>query len=628
MAAMIDLLAVTLRNVAIYPANHPRVVGAAKELTASLRQKSEGLTTMIYTAGERLVFDRVPIPANDSKAAWLLQRFREAAVRGIEFTHDCSAEDLIGFAQALQTTQTRRGTAIAALWPSNHARLRAFDLVYAGFHGEREFDPTLASGAYAAGDAVGEGQVVSNPHETKTAQKQSRVLSRLANDDGLTEQLEAIQAACSDTEDGPQRRVDLLTAITELMPVDLTADPEQAAHVAHEILARIQRDMREMARPNAQVRGAELLRRALAVARKYFVAEAPRALPEHDLPSGRPEDEGITADLAALQAELAALPDSDQDLLPPASEFAPDAIGMARQLLGIYLHLFTHTERAHVVAALKPILTRQLTSQDERFFDVLDDYLRPRSDEHAITEIARRRLLHFLADIGKLPFLRGRAYIDAQFLTRGFPESLPLAARALGSDAAGLKVFQQGLQALAPVLAIGGVQAAAAAGVLADEAVVAALAAIGGEAVLPLLVHAAASSTSAVRGHLIAYARTRELPLPEKALLDEPTAPPLLTSDYVRELYSALVRKRVPPALRVITGSLLCTVVERGLDSMPTDALLTAIDNLRHAPTPTTVALLTQLATQGRFTTFHARARAIRRSARAALAAMPQGDPL
>ena len=109
-AALAELLAATLRNVGIYPAGHPRVVVPATELLARLHQKAEGLTTMVYSAGEQIVFDRVPIPTSDSRAAWLLQRFREAAMRGVEFAHDCTAEDVIGFAQALHTTQSRRGS--------------------------------------------------------------------------------------------------------------------------------------------------------------------------------------------------------------------------------------------------------------------------------------------------------------------------------------------------------------------------------------------------------------------------------------------------------------------------------------------------------------------------------------
>lgn len=627
-AGMVDLLAATLRNVGIYPADHPRVVVPATELLGKLRLKAEGLTTMVYTAGDQLVFERVPIPPTDTRAAWLLQRFRESAVRGIEFAHNCTAEDVVGFAQALHSTQTRRGTPLALLWPRDHARLRAFDLVYAGFHGERDFDTTLAEGTDPTKEGLDSAVRAANPHETAVAQKQARVLSRLATDDGLREQLEAIQTACADGGDEPQRRVDLLTAITELMPVDLTADPEQAAIVAHEILKRIDREMQPMKRANTQVRGAEMLRRALAVARKYFVAESPRTSLVMNLPSGRPEDDKITADPAALQAELAALPDTGDYRLPPAEELAPDSPTMARQLLGIYLHLFTRTEQAHVIAALKPILTKHLATISDDLLGVLDDYLRPRNDEYAITEIGRRRLLHFLGDIGKLPFLRDRAYIDAEFVMRGFPESLPLAARALGSDAAGLKVLQEGMRALAPVLAIGGVRAATVAGVLADEPTVAALAAIGGEQVLPLLVQAAANSTPAVRVSLLAYARTRELAAPEKALLADPAAASLFTSDYVRELYDAIVRRRVAPTLRAMTANLLGQIVERGVESMPLEALSQAIDNLRHVPTPAVAKLVGELASQGRFTSFGARARTIRRTARAVLETMPKGDPL
>lgn len=624
-AALAELLAATLRNVGIYPADHPRVVVPATELLARLHQKAEGLTTMVYSAGEQIVFDRVPIPTSDSRAAWLLQRFREAAMRGVEFAHDCTAEDVIGFAQALHTTQSRRGTPLAMLWPRDHARLRAFDLVYAGFHGEREFDTTLDS---SATDTEQSAIRAANPHETVTAQKQARVLARLSTDDGLREQLATIQSACADAGDEPQRRVDLLTAITDLMPVDLTADPERAAVVAQEVLKRIEQEMERTKGARASVPGAEVLRRALAIARKYFVAEAPRKSLVMNLPTGRPEDERITADPQALLAELAALPDTGNYRLPPVSEFSPKAPAMARQLLGIYLHLFTRTERAHVIAALKPILTQHLTVIDDNLIDVLDDYLRPRHDEHAIAELGRRRLLHFLGDIGKLPFLRDRAYIDAEFVMRGFPESLPLAARALGSDPAGLKVFQDGLRALAPVLAIGGVRAATVAGVLNDEPTIAALTAIGGEQVLPLLVQAAASSTAPIRVHLLAYARTRELAAPEKALLADPAVAPMLTSDYVRELYDAIARRRVQPTLRTMTARLLGQIVERGLESMPIEALCQAIDNLRHVPTPGIAKQLAELANQGRFTNFSARSRAIRRAAKAALDTMPQGDSL
>lgn len=618
--ALVGLLASALKNIAIYPAEHPRVLSAANDFIERLRRHADGRRTLLYTNGEQLLFDRTPTPTQDGKGGWILRRLRETALRGIEFAPDCSAADLVGFSQALQKVQPRLGTKFADVWPGEHPRLRALDLVYSGFHGELDEAAVLKTGDDDASEA-GAG-----PHDTGAVQKQKRVLARLAGDLGLREQLKAIERGCAVNGDEPLRRVDLLTSITELMPVDIAADPEQAATIVAEILARVECDLRELARRNAQVRGADLLRRALAVARKYFVAEAPTRSLANDLPSGRPEDERITADLDLLLAEMANLPDADLVLMPAAEQCSSKAPKIARQLLGIFLFLFTHSERPHVLVALKAILAEHLAKLDEASFDILDDYLRARTDEGAVNAASRRRLFELLVEIGQSSVLRDRGYVDAQYITRGFPETLPMAARVLGTDPAGRKVLLAGIEALAPVLEIGGIRAAVASGVLADEHVVGALAMIGGSRVLPLLVPAAAECSPSTKPHLMAYARTRDLPPPEVALLRHPAAETILTADYVRELYDALVRRRVPLPLRATTCNMLRAIVERGFDDLADEDLLAAIDNLRHAPDAETVALLKKLAAHRRFTNFNTRLRAVRRTAKAVLETMPIGE--
>lgn len=623
--SLVGLLAAALKNIAIYPADHPRVATAATEFLTGLQGRADGRRTLVYTTGEQLVFDRVPTPPTDGKGNWLMRRFRDAGLRGLEFAPDCTATDLVAFAQALQRVQPRHGNRICGAWPPDHPRLRALDLVYSGFHGELDQAAVLDTGDEAQAGANANG-APTGPHDVGAVQKQKRVLARLAGDLGLREQLKAIERGCAVADDESHRSVDMLTAITELMPVDIAADPEQAAAVVAEILGRIERDLQELSRRNAQVRGADLLRRALAVARKYFVAEAPSRSITADLPSGRPEDERITADLDQLLAEVARLPDAELILLPAAEQRVSTAPLMARQLLGIFLYLFTHSERPHVQAALRPILAQRLQNLDEAEQAILQQYLRPRSDEAAVGEAQRRRLFEFLIEHGRGAMLRELGYVDAVYVTRGFPETLPLAARVLGGDPAGRKILLAGIEALAPVLEIGGIRAAVASGVLADEPVVAALAAIGGQRVLPLLVPAAADSTPATRLHLIAYARTRDLPPPELALLRHPAAAAVITSDYVRELYECLVRRRVPQPLRTTTHGLLRAIVERGFEELAEAELLAAIDNLRHAPDAATVALLRQLAAHRRFTNFSGRLRAVRRTAKDVLATMPIGE--
>jgi len=214
--------------------------------------------------------------------------------------------------------------------------------------------------------------------------------------------------------------------------------------------------------------------------------------------------------------------------------------------------------------------------------------------------------------------VRDLGYVDAAFLARRFPESLSLAARLLGKSPEDLTILREALEALAPVLAMGGVDAAIKTGVLQDPLVIEALLTLGGPSVLPLLPPLATQGTPDVQRRLVAYLRKWNLPASEPPFSVPPT--------YLRNLLRAATQNRFDAVLRAATGELLRKHVRHGLDRLPPARLLETIRLLQHVPGPETNELLLELAARNRLALFDHEARAIRRCAKELLANAPKAS--
>jgi hypothetical protein len=622
LVALVNILATALRNIAIYPSGHPRFAASAADLLAGMLARTQGCRPfLIGQRDNKLLVDNEPVAATAGQPAWLLQRFRDAGLRGVAFTADCTVADLIEFGTAL--TRARKGTPLQSLWPADHAHVRVHDLVFAGNFrdsspdGEAPLDPfqnPTAESASDPGEQDGKPSAAKVPLDA-TAREMRRVTrERLAADTKVQAQLAELEAGCAKSANEPGQEFDVLAAVTGLLPADVATQPDLVVETVKKVLDQMAAELPALLQGNAHVRGADVLRIAMGVARKYFHTEAPRQAAPKNLPSGLPQDEAIQANLTLLQQELAAMTAEQCPQLPAATELMATAPQMATELLGVHLHTFANTTRPEVKAEVRQRLVQMLAELDQPRTSVLVAYLGNPAEPPPAGASVRSELLKMLLEAGQIPLLRRLGHIDAAFITKSFPESLWLAARVLDKTPAGLAILRQGLESLALLLASGGTDAAMKVGVLRDPIVVAALLGLGGSVALPLL-QGAAQTTPEIRRLLVTHLLGMALPAGEAAALRSIDPPEAVPVAYLRDLLRAVSLDRFDAKLRAATGALLRDAVTNGRQLLPHGRLLEAIARLRHAPGPETQRLLGSLATQGRFWQFDGKARAVRRCA-------------
>ncbi|HEX6810934.1 MAG TPA: hypothetical protein VF384_04850 [Planctomycetota bacterium] len=612
--ALVQSLASAIKSIAIYPASHPRVAGAAAEVLRRLRTRFGHRRTIAITVhGDELVLAGERLPMEGLDTAWLAKRLRTAGLRGVEFDIDVTVNDIDEFVGLLNRCRAGVREDLLSQWQEDHGRLRPLPLVFTGHYAGADGRGDLPEGTRAKGAEP-------TPRDHVEA-----VLQRLGKDDPIRKQLQAIESQTADASAAIDRSIDLVDAIGDLLPADIANDPQQIEAVVRQVLCRVEEGLGALVQRNAKVKGGELLRMAIGVARTYFHAESPHwNLHRKHLPTGRPEDEGIVASLDQLLEELDRLPDATDLRLPPVAEFEPGSASMNSELCGVLLHTLTHSTNAAATQAAATRLCPTVSALGPSGGVLIGQYMNLREHANSIDQAARTRILRCLVDGGLETFVRAHGFIDAAFVARGFPEVLPLASRVLGQDNEGLRTMRQGLELLGTMLHLGGVAAAAKAGVLLDPVVIKALISIGGDLVLPFLPFAATHGSREVRQMLLDLARELQLPAPEVAALGSVASVDELPRDYLQNLLAAAVGKKFDAAQRAATARLLRAAVERSAGNSNRETYLAAIDNLRHVPDPETRQLLKSLATAGRFTQFGSRARAVRRHARAVLSQLAQ----
>jgi hypothetical protein len=609
---LVHSLHVVCKNLAIYPPSHPRVVTAADALVARIRaQVAPGAHAVVLATGEQMTVDGAPA----ADACRLPERFRDAGLRGAAFAHECTPPDVLAFVDALNRARARTGTGFAAHWAGASDRIEPLPLVFTGVHS------TAAGGGQwttAPGDGGPPTAAAPKPRNLR------ELVAQLGTSEAVQSKLRAIEVQACDPEVADERELDLLATIADLLPADVSNDPDAVAKALTDILARVEKSLGELVRRNARVKGAELLRVALDIARKYFHTEAPAQLPQHELPTGRPEDARIVADLGLLLQEIQQLPDAYGVCLPRAEDLGEDSATVALRMCGIVLHLLAHSANPAIVPAALPRLQRTVP---RLLCDLLALYVGPDAGNGGVTTAGRVRILQTVLAAGRLDLVRSQRYVDGDFLARGFPDTLPLAARVLGGDAVGRRTLHEALARLGPVLQMGGAAAAARAGVLYDPAVVGALVAIGGEAAQLLLQQAVAQASPTELQALFECARTLALPPAEAAALRAVACAEQLPRDYLPLLLSAAARGDFAGPLRAASGSVLRQAVELGLGTLDHAQLLRAVEALTFAPGLETRSLLQRIAGAGRLTRLDRKSRELRRAARAVLAAITERSP-
>ena len=597
--------AAAVKNLTIYPATHPRVLARASEFADKFKASASGACELVFANGQ-LLLEGEELPIDNLAVAWLAQRGRDVGLHGVLLEPNCTADDVTMFAAALICCRPGSGQNLLDSWQHDTARVRPIELLVEDHHARDgavrpgELPPAMAETAPL--DHLGEGL------EDK--------LASVADRPEVRELLSMIEAASRDEE---AESLDLLGTIGELLPVDAPNDVDELASTVENILARVNAELRRLMRNGSRVRGAELLRSAVGIARSYFRRSNPPQQQKKDLPSGRPEDARIVADLEALLMEYNNLPDHPDLHLPPGSELDTESPALGHELLGIYLYgLAVDNDEYHRRTRIE-LVTRLVASLPTAQTDLLDTYLLTTPDGATLPASVRVALLYSFEQAGLVELIRERQFLSEELITGGFPDTLPLAARVLnGSDQADM--LRRALAAIGPILDHGGSDAAEASGHLNDSTVIHLLTQIGGDQALRLL-SLTKSSDEGAKEALHAFAM--QLPLPEReaaALRAVPVAatPP----SYLRRVLRAAAQDRFDGVMRQATGDLLREFVVARRTDWGLAALLRAIDALRYSPSLETTTVLRRTAAAGRFLNFTRSARAVRRQAREALAAL------
>lgn len=607
--ACVAVFASAVKNLTIYPPSHPRVAARAGEFVQRFDEHARGRCEVVVI-GEALAIDGTPVASSEPALPWLATRCRLAGVRGIALEPGCTADDVVAFATALIDCRPGSGKSLCSAWDKQGARVEPLELVVEEHH--------------APGGKLRPGELP--PRATGTAPLEtlgkglSDKLAEVAQRPAVRELLRAIEDVGSSAERDERREaVDLLGAIGELLPVDAPASADELAGTVEQILGKVRDELTVLAEQEARVRGADLLRSAVVIARGYFQRPAPTDVGQQALPSGRPEDARIVGDRGALLTEYDTLPRQEGLRLPPARDFESSAPAMARELLGIYLHGLSHDRQSQHRTKRVALIARLLRSGPPNH-PMLDAYLGPKS--RLLPSDVRLELLDALADAGLAPLVRERSYLTQDLFAAGFPQSLPVAAKLCGDDQDELALVRRALNALAPMLRNGAAEAAEASGHLAGPAVVTLLTRVGGKPATLLLSHC---ETSDPASHAMLRDFTARIALPAaEAHALRLCAPELVPTHYLRRILRAHALDRFDTSVRQTSAALLREHVATGRPRLTLPEMLDAIHTLQFVPDEETLALLRRIARAGRFVNFTHGARAVRRRARDTLDAIEQ----
>ena len=605
LAGCVASFASAVKNLTVYPKDHPRVVARADEFAQQFGAcVADSQEITVVADGLRLAENEV---APDNLAVqWLAQRCREAGVRAIAIDPGCIPEDVIRFAEALVACRPGSGQSLPQTWHDESARVRPIELVVGDHHSAH------GGNGNGNGSPPPEGELAVQGLRSGLGQQ----LREIAERPSVRNLIEAIESAGGEeyASDEPGKQVDLVGAIGELIPADGPADVDALASTVEDILSRTLGEAMELVRSDRRVRGADVMRSAVQMARAFFARPETDAVAPQALPEGRPEDEHIQADLPALLAELNELPPAHDLRLPAAQELELGAPTTSRELLGICLHGLSETTDKDQRQIRVRWITALCARQPDAGLDVLDAYLGATSP---IPQHARMDMLQDLVGAGLHETIRNGGYVDNELLRSGFPEVLALAARALRSPDERHRL-RTALDDIAPLLDNGGAQAAADGGHLDATETISLLASTGGRTALQLLAHS--RNESGLREVLLERSRELGLPNTERVALKLHAADQL-PRGYLQRLLRACARQDFIGSTRTATAEILCNFLEQNLRELPAVKLSVAIDALEEAPCPQARQCLKSVMRAGRFS-LSSELRALRQQAREVLERM------
>lgn len=595
------------RNVCVYPPEHPRVTAAVTAVLQNLAPVPAAERAVHVRDGE-LHLCGASFSLDDDDALALVARLQEVALRGFELTEACTPADVVAFLQAARQNRRQSSEALVARWPGDHPRLRALPL---SFDGGFQDGPTKSDGKTARPSRPQSGPAPL-PNSVRAAMQQ------VAADPEIVARMRQLEQLTEGGSAGDDVTMPLLDLLGRLLPADVGQDPSAIAATVRTILARVERDLGEVVHRGARVRGSDLMRQALTMARSVFGTSATPMRRSGTLPTGRPEDEAIVADVDLLRREFDSLP-HDPSLALPADVATGNAT-TTKEMFGICLHAVVQARGKVGQGTTGPRrhLVRLLESHGKSLRSIWGAYVHAAAGNRRDAD--RRVVLQALLDGASADAAAIRPMVDAAFFAASFPESLAGCVRLLGGDEPGRAVLRQGLQLVAPLLQLGGADATERCGALADPLVVTTLLGLGAPEVRDLLPSIARQATGAAQEVVLEQVRRLDLAPAAKALLVLVPHPSVLPPTFLPRLLQAWLRQPSTPTMMQECHELLRDVVRRQLATGTLTEKAAAIAALGAAPDPQTRSLLHELARKGRWTKWDLVSRTIRKEARATLA--------
>ncbi|MEN8150453.1 MAG: hypothetical protein ABFS86_11565 [Planctomycetota bacterium] len=602
---VVDHLVAYLKAAFIYPENNRRVLNSADDL---IDQVQDGDMSVVHVVGKEIRVNgeatELPPLLND----WLREVFYKARLAGVELRSDLGRETLALFGRLLQEAGREDDADFTATWPTDRPGLVPLDLMFRGYH--RAGSEGATRDDRTADVLFGGGPMLTEPLAPES--EQNKVAEFLSTDESVRERLNELRSRWGEVagSEAEAARVDLVSEISRLLPVEAMRSEDRARELIHHVL-----DMLDDYRPGdgtmpGDAAGAEesdLSGAALSVARRFF----DHRLPVHDithrdhLPAGRPGDEVVTDDLDALLVEYEALPDAT------GISFPVDDESLSGELLGIYLHRLISEEDSRV----SELMGEMLDDLTDTKIGVLTSYLEPcvSGDVEAARNSPEWKILEILRNQGRLDLLRRAGLLDEKLAAALFPELFDLFLDTLSPDdeedrnrlrRAVQMIGTERIRAATPVL-VGEMQ------ILSPSRSRMVLAADSPE-IVPLVGVFAENSDVDARKEIALLLRRLEPPMAESAALRAVNPPDLLPAGYLRDLCQ--VDWGAPnEKLREYSRYLLMKyITDTAGDSSLTERRVYAIRSLIHLPGPQTVEFLRELAAKGRLLLVSKSARTIR----------------
>ncbi|MBL8736244.1 MAG: hypothetical protein JNL12_07465 [Planctomycetes bacterium] len=599
------------RNVCVYPPEHPRVTAAVAAVLQHLASVPAA-ERAVHVRDGQLHLCGASFPLDDDDALALVARLQEVGLRGFELTEACTPADVIAFLQAARQNRRQSSDPLVTRWPGDHPRLRALPLSFDGGFQDGPVGPGGKGGAKSPRTNRPAGAPSSLPTPVRAA------LQQVAADPEILARLRQLEQMTDGGAGGDNVTLPLLDHLGRLLPADVGHDPAAIAATVRTILSRVERDLGEVVHRGARVRGSDLMRQALTMARTVFGTSATPMRRSGTLPAGRPEDEAIVADVDLLRTEFSGLPDDPMLALPV--DVATGNASTAKEMFGICLHVVVQS-RGKVgqgTGGPRRHLVRLLESQGKALRGTWGAYVHAATGNRRDAE--RRVVLQALLDGAAADAAAIRPMVDAAFFAASFPESLAGCVRLLGGDEPGRAVLRQGLQLVSPLLQLGGADATERCGALADPLVVATLLELGAPEVRELLPSIARQATGAAQDVVLEHVRKLDLAPAAKALLALVPQASALPPTFLPRLLAAWLRQPSTPTMTQECHELLRDAVRRQLGSGTLTEKAAAVAALGTAPDPQTRSMLQELARNGRWTRWDLVSRTIRKAARATLA--------